>query len=109
VIGGENGDGKLKRVELYNWQTSGANFINVKRAHFLYKCLFSSYASDWAKNLHKKCARKMLMKLMAGVNFTNILLTAFTLIAPESIKKIDNLTVIFTLLGSASVKDVHRT
>jgi len=65
VIGGENGDGKLKTVELYNWKTS-------------------------------------------GVNFTNTLHTAFTLIAPECIKKIDNLTVFFTLLGSARVKDVHR-
>ncbi len=43
-----------------------------------------------------------------GVNFINIQRTAFTLVDPKSVKKIDNLTVFFTLLGSASVKAVHR-
>ena len=45
----------------------------------------------------------------SGVNFTNILLEAFKLVDPESVKKIDNLTVFFTLLGSASVKAVCKT
>jgi len=31
------------------------------------------------------------------------------LVDPERIKKIENLTVFFTLLGSARVKAVHRT
>jgi len=44
----------------------------------------------------------------SGVNFTNVLCAAFTLIDHESIKKIDNLIVIFTLLGSVRVKAVHR-
>ncbi len=44
-----------------------------------------------------------------GVNFINVLHTAFTLVDPKSVKKIDNLTVFFTLLGSASVKAVRRT
>ena len=43
------------------------------------------------------------------VNFINILCTAFMLVDPKSVKKIDNLTVFFTLLGIASVKAEHRT
>ncbi len=43
-----------------------------------------------------------------AVNFINVLCTAFTLIDPESVKKIDNLTVLFTLLGSARVIAVRR-
>jgi len=39
-----------------------------------------------------------------GVNFTKLLSTAFTLVDPKSVKKIGNLTVFFTLLGTASVK-----
>jgi len=45
----------------------------------------------------------------SSVNFTNILRAAFTLADPESVKKIDNLTVFSTLLGSARVKAVRRT
>ncbi len=44
-----------------------------------------------------------------GVNFTNILRKAFTLKDPKSVKHIDNLTVFFTLFGSAHVKTVLRT
>ncbi len=44
-----------------------------------------------------------------GVNFTNVLHAAFTLVDPEIVKKIDNLTVFFTLLRSVSVKAVRRT
>ncbi len=47
--------------------------------------------------------------MSSGVNFINVLLTAFALIDPESVKKIDNLTVFNTLLGSAGVKGVRRT
>ena len=43
-----------------------------------------------------------------GVNFINVLHTAFTLVDPESVKKIDNLTVFFMLLGSPSIKAVRR-
>jgi len=43
-----------------------------------------------------------------GVNFINILHAAFTLVDPKSIKKIDNLTVIFTILGSSQRKAVHK-
>jgi len=44
--------------------------------------------------------------ITAGVNFTNILCTAFR---SQKLKKIDNLTVFFTLLGAAHVKAVQRT
>ncbi len=45
---------------------------------------------------------------LPGVNFTNILLAAFMLVDPKSIKKIYNLTVIFTHLGSACLKAAHK-
>jgi len=49
-------------------------------------------------------------KTKPGVNFINIQRTAFTLVDPKSVKKIDdNLTVFLTLLGSASIKVVCRT
>jgi len=47
--------------------------------------------------------------LPSGVNFINVLHTAFMLADPKSVKKIDNLTVFFTLLGSTSAKAVRRT
>jgi hypothetical protein len=37
----------------------------------------------------------MLVKSTLGVNFINILHTAFTLVDPKSVKKIDNLTAFF--------------
>jgi len=49
------------------------------------------------------CVR-MSYVYMPGVNFTNILSADFLLVGPKSVKKIDNLTVFFTLLGSARVK-----
>jgi len=44
-----------------------------------------------------------------GVNFTNILHAAFTLIDPESIKIQFSHQYLFTLSGSACIKAVHRT
>ena len=44
-----------------------------------------------------------------GVNFTNILQTAFMHTDPKSAKKLLNLTVFFALLGSAPVKTARRT
>jgi hypothetical protein len=48
-------------------------------------------------------------RLISGVNFTNILQAAFALVDPKSVKKIENLTVVFMPLGSAHVKAVRRT
>ncbi len=44
-----------------------------------------------------------------GVNFINILCTAFTCADPKSIRTKSRCQYLFTLLGSASVKAVHRT
>jgi len=48
------------------------------------------------------------MKLTVGLNFINVLCTAFTLADPKSVKKTVKLSIFFTLLGSASVKAAHR-
>ncbi len=53
--------------------------------------------------------RRRPYDVTSGVNFINILRTAFPLVDPKSVKKIDNLTVFFTLLGSARLKAVRRT
>ena len=51
----------------------------------------------------------MTVKLIAGVNFTNVLQAAFTPADPKSGKKLLNLTVFFALSGSAGVKAARRT
>jgi len=43
-----------------------------------------------------------------GGNFINVLQAAFVCADPKSAKKIDNLTVFFTLLGSTPVKADRR-
>jgi len=48
------------------------------------------------------------MKLTPGVNFINVLWVAFALADPKSVKKTDNFTVFFALLGSLCVKAVRR-
>ena len=45
-----------------------------------------------------------MIKLIPGVNFTNVLRAAFTLVDPKTVKMIYNLTVFLMLLGSASIK-----
>jgi len=52
--------------------------------------------------------RKRLPSTAPGVNFINILLATLMLVDPERVKKIENLTIFFMLLGSASVKAVCR-
>ncbi len=47
--------------------------------------------------------------MTTGVNFINILCTAFALVDPKSIKNTVKSSVPFMLLGSMSVKAVHRT
>jgi len=48
---------------------------------------FSNYVLALAKKLYEKRARKTVMKSTVGVNFTNILLIAFTDVCPWSAKK----------------------
>jgi len=64
---------------------------------------------DWVINYCWLSLQSNLFNMAPGVNFINILCTAFTLVDPKSIKKIDNLNVFLTLLGSGCVKAVHRT
>ncbi len=45
----------------------------------------------------------------SGLNFINVLRTAFTLVDPKSVKKQLSHKYLFTLSGSTSVKAVHRT
>jgi len=57
----------------------------------------------------QKCGHLLLMKLTAGLNFPNILCTAFGRADPKSAKKYtDDLSVFFALLGSTCVKAVRR-
>ncbi len=65
------------------------------------------------KELQKKCltiALKILgSKAAHGVDFINILPTAFKHVQiPKVQKKTDNLAVFFALLGSVHVKSAHR-
>jgi hypothetical protein len=50
----------------------------------------------------------MLVKLTTGVNFINILRTAFALVAPRGVRIQSNCQCLFTLLESTSVKAVCR-
>ncbi len=69
---------------------------------------------EWSWRIHKVKTKRFLGlersngTRRTGVNFINILRAAFMHADPESVKKIDNLTVFFTLLGSARVKVVCR-
>ncbi len=51
----------------------------------------------------------MLVKLTPGLNFTNVLSTAFTLADPESVKRYLDFVVLFTLLGPTSIKVIRKT
>ncbi len=46
--------------------TPAVNFINIKRAIFLYKRCFSSYVLTLSKNSYEKFVRKTLVKLTPG-------------------------------------------
>jgi hypothetical protein len=46
-----------------------------------------SFVIFWRKNIGEKGVRKMLMKLTLGLNFINILRTAFMLVDPKSKKR----------------------
>ncbi len=47
--------------------------------------------------------------MWAGVNFINVLRTAFTLVDLKSVRTQSSRQYLFTLYGSTSVKAVHRT
>jgi len=48
---------------------------------------------------YKKCSHKMLMKLTPGLNFINVLRTAFTLVDPKSVKNTVKSSVFFYSFG----------
>ncbi len=56
----------------------------------------------------QKCAREMLVKSTLGVNFINVLPAAFEHVDPKSVKRYWGFDWILTLLGSTSVKAIHR-
>jgi hypothetical protein len=56
-----------------------------------------------------KAARKTLGKLRPGVNFINVLCTAFMPEAPQSVRTQSSHQYLFTLLGPTSIKAVRRT
>ncbi len=62
----------------------------------------------WNSLSYEKHECKMLMKLTPGVDFINVLHTAFTLVDPKSIKRYWRLDWVLTLSGSTSSKDVRR-
>jgi hypothetical protein len=51
----------------------------------------------------------MLMKLTPGLNFINVLCTAFVHVDPKSVRIQQNPQYLFTLLGSTCAKAVRRT
>jgi len=53
----------------------------------------------WQKNIGVKTTHKMLVKLTKGVNFTNMLCSAFTSTEPKSAKKTDSLAAFFCAFG----------
>jgi hypothetical protein len=53
--------------------------------------------------------QKLLVKSTPVANFINVKCTAFVLVDPKSVKRQLSHQWLFTLLGSMSVKAVHRT
>jgi len=107
---------------------AGVNFTNILQAAFTHAdpksllnhqpfCVFGSalvkavckHVDDidhWCQ-LFVLCANG-LVKLTLGVDFTNILRTAFTFEDPNSAKKTDRLTVYFVLWVSGCIKAAHK-
>jgi len=67
---------------------------------------------SYSDSLHSTCPQKLVIHRFCprpGLNFINVLRTAFTLSDPKSVKDTYDLTVFFTLSGSTSVKAAHKT
>jgi len=58
---------------------------------------------------YKKGPHKTMMKLTRGLDFINVLRTAFTPVVPQSVRTQSSHQYLFTLLGPTSVKAVRRT
>ncbi len=72
------------------------------------KTLMTSLSFCSFEIFSNKAAHNMLVKLTSGLNFINVLLTAFTHSDPKSIKKTIKLSIIFTLLGCRSVEAARK-
>jgi len=78
---------------------------------FFHKKVFcrAFFYLQFGKEIGSKAAHKMLVNLTTGVNFTNILRAAFTLVGPKSAKRHCQLGCLFAHTGSAIVKAARRT
>ncbi len=63
------------------------NFINFINTNFSYERRFSIYVLALPKNSYKIFAHLTFMKLTPGVDFINVLHTAFTLVDLKSLKR----------------------
>jgi len=75
-----------------------------KRKKTLMTYVFTFLGSTRAKAVHR-----MLMKLTPGLNFINVLRTAFTLVDTERVIIQSNPQYLFMHLGSTCAKAVRRT
>ncbi len=72
---------------------------NVKKILMILLYFFTLLGST-----HVEAAQRALVKLTPGVNFINVLRTAFALVAPKSVRIQSCCQYLFTLLGSTSAK-----
>jgi len=67
------------------------------------------YEDSIEKLKKQKVKARIDQNLLPGVNFINVLCSAFTLVEPKSVKNTVKSSVSFMLSGSAGAKAVHRT
>jgi len=85
------------------WQVP-KSFWTAPHAFWLQKCEFIEFDLD--------CLSRFLEQQFyhtSGVNFINVLRTAFTLVGPKSVKRYWRLDWVLTLWGTTGIKAVHRT
>ncbi len=91
----------------YTWGQFHQHFyVQIFRTNVV-SAAFSSYVLALLKNLYEKRSRKMFVKLTLGVDFINVLRTAFTLIDPKSVKRCWWLDWVLTLLGSLRAQKLY--
>jgi len=73
----------IDNLKCFNDKHSSGNQVSISSA---LKALVFLYKSSF-KATYEKCTRKTLMKLTPGLNFINVLCTAFTPADPKSIKR----------------------
>ncbi len=71
---------------------------------FAYVMLYAVSQLDQSLFTGSRAACKMMRKLTQGVDFTNILRSAFTRADPKSTKKYNSLTVLFYHFGICALK-----